>query len=36
MKNIIYLLLVAVIITSCQKEKKIGYLDNGTVINEYQ
>ncbi|WP_298237223.1 OmpH family outer membrane protein [uncultured Algibacter sp.] len=36
MKNIIYLLLVAVIITSCQKEKKIGYVDNGTVINEYQ
>ncbi|TGV00765.1 OmpH family outer membrane protein [Flavivirga rizhaonensis] len=36
MKNIVYTLLVALAFTSCQKEKKIGYIDNGIVINDFQ
>ncbi|MDO5969138.1 OmpH family outer membrane protein [Flavivirga aquimarina] len=36
MKNIVYLLLATFIFTSCQKEKKIGFIDNGIVINDYQ
>ena len=36
MKNIIYVLLLIGLFSSCQKEKKIGYVENGTVINEYQ
>lgn len=36
MKNIIYVLLLVTVFTACQKEKKIGYVENGTVINEYQ
>ncbi|WP_242203312.1 OmpH family outer membrane protein [Aestuariivivens insulae] len=36
MKNIIYVLAVAFAFTACQKEKKIGYVENGTVINGYQ
>ncbi|GAA3591653.1 OmpH family outer membrane protein [Flavivirga amylovorans] len=36
MKNILYVLLVALAFTSCQKEKKIAFIDNGKVINDYQ
>ncbi|MDO5978916.1 OmpH family outer membrane protein [Flavivirga spongiicola] len=36
MKNILYVLLVTLVFTSCQKEKKIGFIDNGVVINDYQ
>ena len=36
MKNIVYVLLVAFVFTSCQKEKKIGFIDNGVVINDFQ
>ena len=36
MKNICYLLLLLLIVTSCQKPNKIGYVDNSIVINEYQ
>ena len=36
MKNIIYVALVMLVLSSCQKEKKIGFIDNGTVINDYQ
>ncbi|TYA74166.1 OmpH family outer membrane protein [Seonamhaeicola marinus] len=36
MKKIVYLLLVALVFTSCQKQKKIGFVDNGTLINDYQ
>ncbi|MCF7559579.1 OmpH family outer membrane protein [Sabulilitoribacter multivorans] len=36
MKNIFYLGMVLLILSSCQKEKKIGYIDNGIVINDYQ
>ncbi len=35
MKKIIYLILVIVMFTSCQQQK-IGFIDNGKVINEYQ
>jgi outer membrane protein len=35
MKNILYVVLMALIISSCQKQK-IGFVDNGNVINEYQ
>jgi outer membrane protein len=36
MKSIFYLALVMVVFSSCQKEKKIAYIENGTVINDYQ
>jgi outer membrane protein len=36
MKNIIYVVLVALVFTSCQKQAKIGFVDNGTLINDFQ
>jgi len=36
MKNIIYVSLAMLVLASCQKPNKIGFIDNGTVINEYQ
>ena len=36
MKNIIYVVIVLFTMSSCQKEQKIGFIDNGKVINEYQ
>ncbi len=36
MKVITYAVLALVVLVSCQKPNKIGYIDNGTVINEYQ
>lgn len=36
MKNIIYVFLVSLVFVSCQKEAKIGFVDNGKVINDYQ
>ncbi len=36
MKNILYVLAVMFALTSCQKAAKIGFVDNGTVINDYQ
>lgn len=36
MKNTIYVLLAMLVLASCQKPNKIGYVDNGTVINKYQ
>jgi len=36
MKNILYVAIVLMAFTSCQKEQKIGYIDNGKVINDYQ
>ncbi|MEL0455296.1 OmpH family outer membrane protein [Flavobacteriaceae bacterium SZ-1-7] len=36
MKNIIYLSLVMMVLASCQKPNKIGFINNGTIINEYQ
>jgi outer membrane protein len=36
MKNIIYVMLAMLVLASCQKPNKIGYIDNGVVINDYQ
>lgn len=36
MKNITYLVLVMLIFASCEKPNKIGFVDNGTIINDYQ
>ncbi|WP_242158065.1 OmpH family outer membrane protein [Aestuariivivens sediminis] len=36
MKTIMYVFIVALGTLACQQEKKIGYVDNGTVINQYQ
>ncbi|MFL1010578.1 OmpH family outer membrane protein [Flavisericum labens] len=36
MKNLNYLCLAMLVLASCQKPNKIGYVDNGIVINDYQ
>ncbi|OEK06061.1 hypothetical protein A8C32_18690 [Flavivirga aquatica] len=36
MKKVIYVALAILVFASCQKPKKIGYVDNGIVINDYQ
>lgn len=36
MKNFFYVLLAMMVLASCQKPNKIGFIDNGTVINDYQ
>ena len=36
MKNIIYVALVMLVLASCEKPNKIGFVDNGIVINEFQ
>ena len=36
MKNIFYVAVVLMAFTACQKQAKIGFVDNGTVINDYQ
>ena len=36
MKNIFYVVVLMLVFTSCQKEAKIGFVNNGTVINDYQ
>ena len=36
MKNIFYVVVLTVVFTSCQKQAKIGFVDNGTLINDYQ
>lgn len=36
MKSIIYVALAMLILTSCEKPNKIGFIDNGAVINDYQ
>ena len=36
MKNIIYLVLALVVLSSCQKQAKIGYVNNGELINNFQ
>jgi len=36
MKNIFYVVVLALAFTSCQKQAKIGFVDNGTLINDYQ
>lgn len=36
MKHIIFAFTAVLILASCQKPNKIGYINNGDVINEYQ
>lgn len=36
MKNILGVVLIALLIVACQEQQKIAYLDNGKVINSYQ
>lgn len=36
MKNIFYVALALIMLSSCEKPNKIGYVDNGTIINDYQ
>ncbi|MBC3759896.1 OmpH family outer membrane protein [Hyunsoonleella sp. SJ7] len=36
MKHIFYTGLLLLVLASCQKPNKIGYIDNSVVINEYQ
>jgi len=36
MKKISIIVILMLIITSCQEQQKIGFVDNGKVINDYQ
>ncbi|SFC96274.1 OmpH family outer membrane protein [Algibacter pectinivorans] len=36
MKNIIYVALAMLVFASCEKPNKIAFIDNGTLINDYQ
>lgn len=36
MKNILFAALALIVLSSCEKQAKIGYVNNGTVINDYQ
>jgi outer membrane protein len=36
MKNITLVFLALIALTSCQEQAKIGFIDNGKVINDYQ
>jgi len=36
MKNIMYIALAILTLASCQQSQKIGFIDNGKVINDYQ
>jgi outer membrane protein len=36
MKNIIYVALATLILTSCQQQAKIGFVDNGKIINDFK
>ena len=36
MKNIIYVALAMLVLASCEKPNKIAFVDNGTLINDYQ
>ncbi|GAA4802258.1 OmpH family outer membrane protein [Litoribaculum gwangyangense] len=36
MKNIIYVALFMLVLSSCEKPNKIGFIDNSKVINDYQ
>ncbi|MCF7566755.1 OmpH family outer membrane protein [Sabulilitoribacter arenilitoris] len=35
MKNIIYVVLAMIVLSSCQKQEKIGYVNNATLINDF-
>ncbi|RKE98806.1 OmpH family outer membrane protein [Ichthyenterobacterium magnum] len=36
MKNLVAAFIAIIILTSCQEQQKIGFIDNGKVINDYQ
>jgi len=36
MKNIIYVVLALLVFASCEKPNKIGFVDNGALINDFQ
>lgn len=36
MKNIIYVTLALLVLTSCQQQAKIAFVDNGVLINDFQ
>lgn len=36
MKNTFYLLMLLLIVASCQKPNKIGYVNNGAIVKDYQ
>lgn len=36
MKNVIYVALAVLLFASCEKPNKIAFVDNGTLINDYQ
>lgn len=36
MKNIFLAVCALIVLSSCEKQEKIGYVNNGTVINEFQ
>lgn len=36
MKNIFYAVAIMLAVSSCQENSKIGFVDNGIVINDYQ
>ena len=36
MKNIVIVIIVVLTFASCQQSQKIGFVDNGKLINEYQ
>ena len=36
MRKIGYLVIAALILTACQEQLKIGFVDNGKLVNEYQ
>lgn len=36
MRNIFYVFVALIVFTSCQNNQKIGFVDNGKLVNEYQ
>ena len=36
MKTIFKLLVISILFSSCQEQQKIGFIDNGDVINDYK
>jgi len=36
MKNILYVFVLFLGLSSCQEKQKIGFVDNGVIINDYQ
>ncbi|MDG1660972.1 MAG: OmpH family outer membrane protein [Winogradskyella sp.] len=36
MKSIFKLLIIAILFSSCQEQKKMGFVNNGDVLNEFQ